>query len=73
MINGFAQIAVANANGRTLKPTELKAITSHFKSDINEAHYHNVTFTNLEPNTLYAYRVGDGKTGPNIIILKPQA
>ena len=61
MINGFAQIAVANANGRTLKPTELKAITSHFKSDINEAHYHNVTFTNLEPNTLYAYRVGDGE------------
>ena len=61
VINGFAQIAVANANGRTLKPIELKAITSHFKSDINEAHYHNVTFTNLKPNTLYAYRVGDGE------------
>ena len=61
VIKGFAQIAVANANGRTLKPVESKAITSHFKSDINEAHYHNVTFTNLQPNTLYAYRVGDGE------------
>ena len=23
--------------------------------------YHSVTFDNLEPNTLYAYRVGNGK------------
>ena len=57
---GLAQLAVANANGRELKPDEFKAETSYFKSDINEAHYHNVTFKNLQPNTLYAYRVGDG-------------
>ena len=57
---GLAQIAIANSNGRALKPDEFKAETSYFKSDINEAHYHSVTFKNLEPSTLYAYRVGDG-------------
>ena len=57
---GIAQLAIANANGRALKPEEFKAETSYFKSDINEAHYHSVTFKNLQPNTLYAYRVGDG-------------
>ena len=57
---GLAQLAIANANGRALKPNEFKAETSYFKSDINEAHYHSVTFKNLQPNTLYAYRVGDG-------------
>ena len=31
------------------------------KSDINQSYYHNVTFKNLKPNSLYAYRVGDGK------------
>ena len=51
---GLAQLAVANANGRALKPDEFKAETSYFKSDINEAHYHSVTFKNLQPNTLYA-------------------
>ena len=49
---GLAQLAVANANGRALKPDEFKAETSYFKSDINEAHYHSVTFKNLQPNTL---------------------
>ena len=41
-------------------PEEFKAETTYFKSDINEAHYHSVTFKNLQPSTLYAYRVGDG-------------
>ena len=57
---GFAQLAIANANGRALKPKKFNAETAYFKSDINEAHYHNVTFKDLEENTLYAYRVGDG-------------
>lgn len=57
---GFAQLAVANANGRTLKPKKFDAETSYFRSDINEAHYHSVTFKNLEEDTLYTYRVGDG-------------
>tara|TARA_B100000963_G_scaffold153496_1_gene133676 strand:+ start:2782 stop:3621 length:840 start_codon:yes stop_codon:yes gene_type:complete len=58
---GKAQIAKANANGRALEISEHKATTAYFMSDINEAHYHNVTFTDLEPETLYAYRVGDGE------------
>ena len=58
--SGLAQIAIANANGRALMPMEFKAETTYFKSDINEAHYHSVTFKNLQPSTLYAYRVGDG-------------
>ncbi|MDQ8204135.1 fibronectin type III domain-containing protein [Pelagicoccus sp. SDUM812003] len=56
-----AEIAIANANGRALKPDRFKATTEFFKSDINEAHYHSVTFRSLEPDTLYAYRVGDGE------------
>ena len=47
---GFAQIAIANANGRAFKPKKFNAETAYFKSDINEAHYHNVTFKNLEEN-----------------------
>ena len=61
VINGYAQFGVASVSGRTMEITELKAQTTLFKSDINDAHYHNVTFTNLESNTLYAYRIGDGE------------
>ena len=57
---GLAQLAVASANGRAMEPNSFRATTIYLKSDINEANYHSVTFRNLEPNTLYAYRVGDG-------------
>lgn len=57
---GFAKLAVANSNGRTLKPEVFEAKTELFKSDINEANYHSVTFRNLQPDTLYTYQVGDG-------------
>ena len=57
---GIAQLAIANSNGRALEPKEFKAETTYFKSDINQAHYHSVTFKNLKSDTLYAYRVGDG-------------
>ena len=57
---GFAHLAVANSNGRALKPEVFEAETELFKSDINEANYHSVTFRNLQPDTLYTYRVGDG-------------
>ena len=53
-------MAVANSNGRALKPEVFEAKTELFKSDINEANYHSVTFRNLQPDTLYTYRVGDG-------------
>jgi len=58
--HGFAEIAVANDNGRELKPHQVEAVTTFFESDINDAHYHTVEFKNLTPDTLYAYRVGDG-------------
>ena len=58
---GVAQLAIANSNGRALEPKEFQAETTYFKSDINQAHYHSVTFKNLKPDTLYAYRVGDGE------------
>lgn len=57
---GFAELAVANANGRALVPQRFQAETSALNSDLNEAHYHSLTLSNLEPDTLYAYRVGDG-------------
>ena len=56
----IAQIARASANGRAMEPTTIQASTSRFESDINTAHYHTAKFLNLEPDTLYAYRVGDG-------------
>jgi 3',5'-cyclic AMP phosphodiesterase CpdA len=57
---GKALLAIANANGRALKTELFEAETTYFKSDINEANYHSITFRNLKPDTLYTYRVGDG-------------
>ena len=57
---GKAHLAVANSNGRALETKEFKATTTYFKSDINEANFHSVKFSNLKPDTIYAYRVGDG-------------
>lgn len=56
-----AEIAIANDNGRALKPDRVEAVTTAFTSDLNEAHYHSVTFRDLRPDTLYTYRVGDGE------------
>jgi len=42
------------------KAQKVAAATEVFKSDINEAYYHSVTFKALRPDTVYAYRVGDG-------------
>ncbi|MDQ8180848.1 fibronectin type III domain-containing protein [Pelagicoccus sp. SDUM812005] len=61
VLEAVAEIAVANANGRALRPERVKATTELFESDINEARYHSVTFRSLEPDTLYTYRVGDGE------------
>ena len=57
---GMAQLAIASADGRAMKPNSFRASTMYLKSDINDANYHSVTFRNLEPDTVYAYRVGDG-------------
>ena len=57
---GLVQVALASGNGRAMQPREVPAATEAFTSDINEAHYHSATIRDLEPDTLYAYRVGDG-------------
>jgi len=49
--------AYASANFTTWAETE-KASTELWKSNNHMAHFHSVTFKNLKPNTLYAYRVG---------------
>lgn len=45
----------------TKEAKELDASTQVLKTDINEAAFHTVRFTGLQPDTIYAYRVGDGK------------
>ncbi|MBK8877882.1 MAG: fibronectin type III domain-containing protein, partial [Haliscomenobacter sp.] len=40
----------------------VEASTEKLKTNKNVAHFHSATFTGLKPNTLYGYRVGDGKT-----------
>lgn len=57
---GVAELALAKDNGRALQATAVNATTTAFTSDLGEAHYHSAEFTGLQPDTLYAYRVGDG-------------
>lgn len=59
--HGLAEIAIAKAQPAfTEKARQLDATTQPLETDINQAHFHSVTFTELEPGTKYAYRVGDG-------------
>ncbi|HEY0946523.1 MAG TPA: metallophosphoesterase family protein [Opitutaceae bacterium] len=60
VIRSLAEIAVANESGRELKSRPVPAFTAPFESDLGTAHFHTAEFTELEPDTLYAYRVGDG-------------
>lgn len=55
-----AEIAPANESGRELKAQSVLAETTSLVSNLGPAHYHSVAFSNLTPDTLYAYRVGDG-------------
>jgi len=64
-----AQIAKATVNSGFMDNADtLDAITEPFdlgqyKSNSSlTVHYHSVIFEGLEPNTLYAYRVGDGES-----------
>lgn len=59
--HAFAQIAVA-ADGPIRKEDVLQvdAKTQQLKTDINEASFHSAEFIDLQPDTKYAYRVGDG-------------
>jgi hypothetical protein len=57
---GAGQIAVASAGPDFDSVRVVEASTELLISDLNAAHYHSLNFTGLRPNTLYAYRVGDG-------------
>jgi acid phosphatase type 7 len=56
-----AEIALATSGPEFIKATtRIDAKTENLKTDINEANFHSVTFTELKPATKYVYRVGDG-------------
>ena len=58
----YAEIAKAMPNADFRDSVDrVKAVTTTLSTNQNVAKFHSVTFTDLEPNTLYAYRVaGDG-------------
>lgn len=61
VVQGRAQIAKADANPKFVENSrDILATTTPITTDLGAAHCHSVVFTDLEPATLYAYRVGDG-------------
>jgi len=73
---GFGEIAIAKADAKFVvnaKRIEAKTTNLKYSNVVNNYltskktfknlnhNYHSVTFEDLEPNTTYAYRVGDGK------------
>jgi predicted phosphodiesterase len=57
---GIAQIQKAVA-GPDFDSVQIKeATTELLVNDLHAAHYHSVAFSGLSPETIYAYRVGDG-------------
>jgi hypothetical protein len=62
IIEAFAEVAIAGDMPEfVLNAARVNARTEKLISDKSAAHYHSATFGQLQPNTLYAYRVGDGK------------
>lgn len=58
----YAEVAVAGDMPEfVLQATRFNARTEKLVSDKGAAFYHSATFSQLQPATLYAYRVGDGK------------
>ncbi len=59
----WAEIAPAeDGPGFADAATRVDAESENFESDLGKARYHSVRFADLEPETMYAYRVGDGET-----------
>lgn len=57
----WAEIAIAEAGpGFPVKAQTVPATSQALMTDLSTAHYHTVEFTDLQPSTKYAYRVGDG-------------
>lgn len=63
----YVEIAPATAaptfwrNGRTLRAHTEAMDASEIEDAERISHYHSLTLTDLEPGTLYGYRVGDGR------------
>ncbi len=56
-----AEIVVADPGPDLEKSSRrLAAVSEPLTSNLSTAHFHSVTFADLSPETLYAYRVGDG-------------
>ncbi len=76
---GYAEIAVATAapkfwrNAKTIKAKTETLDASNVKDAQVISNYHSVTFNDLEPETLYAYRVGDGQIWSEWIQFKTAA
>lgn len=64
---GYAEIAIATAapkfwrTAKTLKAKTETLDASKVKDALVVSNYHSITFSSLQPETLYAYRVGDGE------------
>jgi acid phosphatase type 7 len=58
---GLAQIQPASHGPlKGEEATQVVAKTEPLKTDLSEAHFHSAEFVDLNPDTKYAYRVGDG-------------
>ncbi|RUL88780.1 purple acid phosphatase family protein [Tautonia sociabilis] len=59
--HAFAEIALADHGPKFVDRAEtVEAESSTLTTDLGEATFHSVVFEGLEPETTYAYRVGDG-------------
>ncbi|MEP3480874.1 MAG: fibronectin type III domain-containing protein [Fuerstiella sp.] len=58
----WGEIAIASANpGFESQAKKVDASSQPLTTNLGAAHYHTVEFTELKPETRYAYRVGDGR------------
>lgn len=58
---GFVEFTVAQPGPMFIRtPKRINASHEGLLSDLSEARYHSAEMTDLEPDTVYAYRVGDG-------------
>ena len=58
----FAEIALAEPSPKFWKSSQkYQAETTELQVDNRFVYYHAVNFVNLQPNTIYAYRVGSGE------------
>ena len=74
VLNAKAQIALARPNKNFVTDastyhakTEVFDLGAYKSNNSFDVHYHSVIFEDLTPNSLYAYRVGDGEIWLSLI------